>query len=55
MNLVGCNHCLRGEKKEMSKGVTHSRVFHKTFAVILCIVYTAKSVSYCESFQTSMK
>lgn len=39
----------------MSKGVTHSRVFHKTFTVILCIVYTAKSVSYCESFQTSMK
>ena len=39
----------------MSKGVTHSRVFHKTFAVILCIVYTAKSVCYCESFQTSMK
>lgn len=39
----------------MSKGVTHSRVFHKTFAVILCIVYMAISVSYCESFQTSMK
>lgn len=52
MSLVGYSR-LR-EKKALSKGVTHSRLFRKTFALILCVVVSViQCISYCGSCQNN--